>query len=363
MQYIAFDSHKHYTLARVEKQNGLMERECRIPHDRQSMRTFLNACEPESPVAIETVGNWYWIVDEIEHAGLMPRLVHARKAKLMMGLVNKTDSLDAEGLNLLQRTGALPTVWIPPGSLRDKRELPRTRMLLVKQRTQLKNRIHATLAKYAVSMVGVSDIFGRKGMAEVAKKLDLLPPETRFVTQRMIKQVQQLNSAIDKIEKEIVVVFKETHEIKLLQTMYGVGRILSVVIALEVGDVARFARADKLAAYSGTVPRIHASGGHTRYGQLRSDVNHYLKWALVEAANTICMHRGHHPHRHVSRLYERVMRRKGHQKAIGAVARHLAEAVYWILTKQEPYREPICSKVSSTGAQARGNHGAMSSVL
>jgi hypothetical protein len=37
--------------------------------------------------------------------------------------------------------------------------------------------------------------------------------------------------------------------------------------------------------------------------------------------------------------YERVARRKGHQKAIGAVARHLAEATYWILTKQETYRE------------------------
>jgi transposase len=339
-----------------------MERECRIPHDRQSMRTFLNACESGSPVAIETVGNWYWIVDEIERAGLVPRLVHARKAKLMMGLVNKTDALDAEGLNLLQRTGALPTVWIPPGSLRDKRELPRTRMVLVKQRTQLKNRVHATLAKYAVSIEGVSDIFGRKGMAEVTKGMEALPPETRFVTQQMITQVQQLDGAIDKIEKEIVAVFEETREIKLLQTMHGVGRILSVIIALEVGDVARFARADKLAAYGGTVPRIHSSGGRTRYGQLRSDVNHYLKWALVEAANTVCLHRGHHPHRHVSRLYERVMRRKGHQKAIGAVARHLAEAVYWILTKQEPYREPVCSKVSSTGAQARVNHGVTNPV-
>ncbi len=43
---------------------------------------------------------------------------------------------------------------------------------------------------------------------------------------------------------------------------------------------------------------------------------------------------------HMSRLYERVAKRKGHQKAIGAVARHMAEAVYWILTKNEPYRDP-----------------------
>ena len=49
------------------------------------------------------------------------------------------------------------------------------------------------------------------------------------------------------------------------------------------------------------------------------------------------------------RLYERVARRKGHRKAIGAVARHLAEATYWILTKQETYREPNAAAVSSRG--------------
>jgi hypothetical protein len=50
--------------------------------------------------------------------------------------------------------------------------------------------------------------------------------------------------------------------------------------------------------------------------------------------------RRRHPHRHVSRLYERIARRKGHPKAIGAVARHLAEATFWLLRKQEVYREP-----------------------
>jgi len=59
--------------------------------------------------------------------------------------------------------------------------------------------------------------------------------------------------------------------------------------------------------------------------------------------------RRRHPHRHVSRLYERIARRKGHPKAIGAVARHLAEATYWLLSKQETYREPQSSAVSSTG--------------
>jgi transposase len=154
MHFVAFDAHKHYTLASVAGLNGGLVLEERIEHERGALQTFLGGCDPGSPVAVETTGNWYWIVDEIEAAGCVPKLVHARKAKLMLGMINKTDTLDARGLNRLQQTGTLPTVWIPPGELRDRRDLPRTRMVLVPQRTQLKNRIHATLAKYAVAPPG-----------------------------------------------------------------------------------------------------------------------------------------------------------------------------------------------------------------
>jgi len=43
-----------------------------------------------------------------------------------------------------------------------------------------------------------------------------------------------------------------------------VGLILGIVILLEVGDVRRFPRSAQLAAYAGTTPRVHASGGKTR---------------------------------------------------------------------------------------------------
>ena len=101
------------------------------------------------------------MVDEIEARGLRPRLVHARKAKVMMGMIDKSDKLDARGLNILQRTGTLPEVWIPSGEIRDKRELPRARMLLVRQRTRLKQRLLSNLAnrlcQYAL-IAGVSSL-------------------------------------------------------------------------------------------------------------------------------------------------------------------------------------------------------------
>ena len=62
-------------------------------------------------MALEATNSWYWIVAEIEAAGMIPLLVDARKAKMMMCSANKTDKLDARGLNTLQRAGTLPTVW------------------------------------------------------------------------------------------------------------------------------------------------------------------------------------------------------------------------------------------------------------
>ena len=96
MQYIAFDAHKHYTLASVARPDGQVVWEQRIEHERGAFQEFLACCEPGSPVAVETIGNWYWIVEEIEAAGCIPRLVHARKAKLMMGRSTKPIGLTSE---------------------------------------------------------------------------------------------------------------------------------------------------------------------------------------------------------------------------------------------------------------------------
>jgi transposase len=140
------------TLASVEREAGRLVCELQIPHERGALRQFLQRCDTGSPVAVETSGNWYWIVDEIEGAGCVPQLVHARKAKLMLGMIKKRDKLDARGLNRLQRAGTLPTVWIPSSGLRDWRDLPRTRMVLVRQRSRLKNPMHA-LSDVAVAFL------------------------------------------------------------------------------------------------------------------------------------------------------------------------------------------------------------------
>jgi transposase len=295
-------------------------------------------------VAVEATGNWYWIIDEIEQAGLQPRLVHPRKAKLMMGQINKTDKLDAQGLNRLQRNGTLPTVWIPPGPLRDLRELTRTRLVLVAQRTRLKNRLSATLAKWGTPASEYSDPYGKRGRAELENHLQRLPEQTRWVSGQLLAQLDFVSAQVRQLEQRLDELVEITPEMQWLLTMPGVGVILAATIALEIGEVQRFPSAMHLASYAGTTPRVHASGGKVRYGSLRADVNRYLKWAFAEAANSVAVNHKSHPERHVSQLYQRLRQRKGHPKAIGAVARHLAEAAFHVLRQKQMYQDPALGR-------------------
>ena len=124
---IGCDAHKHYSVFAVLDREGVLKSQKRIEHKPGEIQRYLEKYPMGTRVALESVGNWYWIADEIEAAGCIPLLTHPAKAKVMMGNVNKTDKLDAKGLATLLRLNSLPHVWLPPGKTRDGRELPRTK--------------------------------------------------------------------------------------------------------------------------------------------------------------------------------------------------------------------------------------------
>ena len=340
---VGCDAHKHYSLFAVFDRQGKPVKRTRVNHTPGAIRTFLSQLPPGTPVALETVGNWYWIVDEMEFAGCVPLLAHAGKAKAMMGHTHKTDKLDAEGLATLLHNGTLPTVWIPPGDLRDERELPRTRMALSKVRTMLKNRMHSTMAKYALSLDTESDIFSRKWRPQLLDLLRRLPGETQRCMQQELELLDQVQEQIHRLEARILERVQKTPTIQLIQSVPGPAEILSIVIDREVGSIDRFPSPKKFCGYAGTVPKVKGSGGKYHYGRMIKQANNYLKWAFIEAANVVVRQRQHPNWRnkHVVKLYERTCRRKGHAVAVGAMARYLAEATYWVLKKGEPYREPV----------------------
>jgi transposase len=338
MQMISLDTHKRYSLAGVETSDGERIVEERIEHRRGAIRDFLLRFEPGSPVALETSGNYYWIVAEIEEAGMVPKLVNARKAQARLAETNASDSITVRGLNMLQHTGRLPTVWIPPPQLRDLRELTRTRMFFSSMLTGLKNRVHSELAKHGLT-VEASDIFRPRARGALRDAIGMLPEHTLFATREQLDFVDHLAEEVEFFQARIAETFSGCEETRLLETLPGVGPVLSVVVWLEVGDVARFRKAEALATYAGTTPRLKQSGNRRWLGPVRRDVNQYLKWALVEAANVVCLNRRRWRNRYAVGLYEHVKGKRNHGKAVVAVARHLAESVWWMLKKREPYRE------------------------
>jgi transposase len=286
----------------------------------------------------------------------------------MMGLVHKTDKLDADGLGTLLHNGTLPTVWIPPGELRDERELPRTRMVFSNIRTKLKNRIHATLAtpalaggarEYALSLDTQSDIFGRKWREPLLALVERLPAETGRCVQQELDLLDLVQEQIDRLERRILERVKITPTIQLVMSVPGPAEILSIVIDRDVGSIDRFPSPHHFAGYSGMVPKVSGSGGKFHHGRMIKQANNYLKWAFIEAANVVVRQRHHRGWRdkYVVHLYERTLRRKGHAVAVGAVARYLAEATYWVLKKGEPYREPPGWRPAGSRPLSRSRRG------
>jgi transposase len=340
-QFIGCDAHKKYSVFVTVDERGEASQAMRVEHERQPYRQFLERLPAGSQIALEASGHYYWMVDEMECAGHKPRLVHPLEAKKRMGKPGKkTDKVDARGLGILLRNGTLPEVWIPPAELRDQRELLRLRMFLVQQRTRFKNRIHGALARYNLQISDVSDVFGVEGRLRLATRLSELPQHTRRSVELVLVTLDFVEMQVEEVEERLEEILQVSVEADLLKTMPYVGPTLSMVMALEIGKVERFATAAHLASYAGLVPSVHSSGGRTRRGQICRDVNRYLKWAFIEAGNLVAIHQKQLAGRHVVRLYQRVKRKTNYQKAVVAVGRHLAEAAYWILKKQEVYREP-----------------------
>ena len=181
--------------------------EQRIEHRKGAIRRFLKRFDPGSPVAVETSGNYYWIVAEIEEAGMVPKLVNAPEAKAQTPETNASDKMTVRGLNMLQHTKNLPTVWSSPHRLRDVRELTWTRMYFSHVLTGLKCRVHSELAKYGLS-VGAGDIFGPRIREALLDVIALPPRQTPFATREQLDFVDHLPDEVAHFQARITDTFE-----------------------------------------------------------------------------------------------------------------------------------------------------------
>jgi transposase len=121
----------------------------------------------------------------------------------------------------------------------------------------------------------------------------------------------------------------------LLMSAPGIGPVLGYAIASELGDIGRFPSWRKLVGYTGLCPKVEQSGDSDRRGPLRKNGPKWLRWALVEAAQ----HAARHPL--YRELYQSTKRRLGKQRgprvAQVTVARKLAEAIWYMLSRNQPF--------------------------
>src|SRR6185437_10566026 len=103
----------------------------------------------------------------------------------------------------------------------------------------------------------------------------------------------------------------------------------------EIGDIARFASPVKLCGYSGLCPFVRQSGRRDNRSPLAKNGPKYLRWALIEAAQTAARHPAFVQRYQVTK--RRLGRQRGSTVATVDIARKLAEAIWYMLTRRQPF--------------------------
>jgi transposase len=282
--------------------------------------------------AIESMTGARFIHDQLERLGWTVAIADAVKAKGLAPLACKTDRIDARVLAELSRRDLVPAIWLPDPEVRAARERARFRLHLVRQRSRLKHRIHAALLAQGIACP-VSDLFGVRGRRLLAGAL--LPEPWRSHVATALTLIADLTTRIAALERELRRLGADDRYIPLLMTAPGIAWILGYTIAAELGDVTRFATPQRLCGYTGLCPRVYQSGGRDRRGALSKLGPRYLRWALLEAA----VHAARHPAYRAR--YQRTKRRLGRQRGPRVaqidIARKLAEAIWYMLTRHQPF--------------------------
>jgi transposase len=282
--------------------------------------------------AIESMNGARFVHDQLEAAGWEVEIADAVKVKGLAPLACKTDRIDAWVLAELSRRELVPTIWLPDPAVRAERERARWRLHLVRHRSGLKQRVHAVLLAHG-QPCPVSDLFGASGRALLARLA--LPEPWASTVAASLRLIDELDREIVALERELRRLGADHRYVPLLLTIPGIGWVLAYTIAAELGDIARFASPTKLAGYTGLCPRVYQSGDSDRRGPLSKQGPRYLRWALIEATTHACKHPLYRDR------YQRTKTRLGNQRgpkvAQVDLARRLAEAIWHMLTRDQPF--------------------------
>jgi transposase len=331
--------------------------------DLLNLREWLidNKCQR---VAIESTGV-YWIPTYTLLEGKVETIVaNPLHIKNIPG--RKNDVLDSEWIAEICLNGQIKPSYIPPKEIREIRELTRSHVKLTQARTAFKNRAHKVLSRAGIHISGViADIFGKSGMiilngilngktidqtlVEIKnKKMKIKKTELKdslkgelsqndiFVIKECLESIKFFDEKIKEFDSKINENLKGmSKEMKILMSIPGVGFTTAAAIMAEIWNIDVFSKPKKLVGWSGLAPSINESAGKSSNGHITKKGNKFLRTILVLAANSIAIGR---PNK-LRFFYQRIKGKKGHKKAIVALARKLVSIIHHLLTFKEVYSE------------------------
>ena len=335
MLHVGLDLSRKRLDACVVDERGELIVETTAPPDADGLRGLarrLDVAGEPVRAAIESMNGARFVHDQLELAGWEVEIADAVRVKGLAPLACKTDRIDARVLAELSRRELVPAIWLPDPSVRAERERARFRLYLVRHRSSLKQRIHATLMAFGHACP-VSDLFGARGRRLLDRLA--LPEPWRGDVDAGLVLIDSLNAQVAEIERDLKRLGAEHRYVPLLQTAPGIAWVLGYTIAADIGDIERFASPTKLTGYTGLCPRVFQSGQSDRRGSLAKNGPKYLRWALLEAATQACRHPVYCDR--YQRNKKRLGRQRGAKVAQIDIARRLTEAIWHMLTTNHPF--------------------------
>ena len=315
----------------------------------------------------------YWIpVFNVLENSCNITLAHPKYVKAIRG--KKTDKKDAKWIADLFKHDLVAGIFMPPLEIRQLRDLMRYRFKLTNFMSSEKNRLQNSLTVFNIQLGNiVSDTFGKSSMNIIEKLLedpldtsfDLKPlihgsmkhkfPELElaidgYITPeqaeklKVIKQhYEDLGSRKADLEKIILsLAASYTEEINLILTVPSFKNIFSAIaVVSEIGvNMDVFPTAKHLCSWAGLTPTNNESAGKKKSVRI-SRAGCYIKPLLVQCATAVVKSE---KHPEIRNRYLKLRKRRGHKRAIIAIARMLLTAIYNILKKKEPYNAELYIK-------------------
>jgi transposase len=330
LRFIGLDIHRDFCEVAISE-GGPARSAGRVKTDPEQLELFAQSLAPCDRVVLESTGNALAIARILEPHVQEVVLANPMHVRAISHAKVKNDRFDARTLAELLAADLVPRVWISDEETRLLRRLTSRRTQLVRQRTRTKNEISAVLVRNLKGRPPVTDLFGKKGRAWLAGLV--LPVDERQTVQGALRQLDFLGAEIELIDHALAEQALGSQEIRRLMTIPGVGVTTAATVMATVGDIQRFATADRLVGYLGLDPRSRQSGAApARHGRISKQGSSAARHVLVEAAWAAIKTPGP-----LRAFYQRVRARRGAQIAIVAVARKIAILCWQLLTKQQDY--------------------------